>query len=267
MSGVWSGGIVFEYFQAANNYGLVSLSGSTVSKMPDYTVLSTQIAKVTAPTGVNMASYTPTNTAARTCPTTADDWQAAASPLPPTPNEDVCGCMVKNLTCVAKSGISDTVIATLFNVTCDPKNGANICDGISADGATGKYGAYSMCNPSEQLSWAMNAYYLEQLANNVANTDACDFAGNATTQTPSSPTGNCVSLLNQAGGQAGSGQVTALPSPGTNGGSSSSSSGSPSSSSSGAATGLTIPGFDFMLLQIGAYVTVAAMAGAGMIFL
>jgi hypothetical protein len=281
MTGVWSGGIVFEYFQAPNDYGmlailpaleltlthetlgLVTLSGSTVSKLPDFSVLSTQIAKVT-PVGVNAASYTPTNTAARTCPPTASDWEAAASPLPPTPNEQLCGCMVQNLTCVVKGTPSDAVIGTLFNVTCNPSNGANICDGIQHDGATGQYGAYSMCSPTEQLSWAMNAYYQEQLVQNSANTQACDFAGNATTQTPTAPSGTCASLLSQAGGAVGTGQVTAIPSPGTNTGSGSSTS---AASSTGAAMGLTVPNFDFVLLKLGAYVTVAVMAGAGMILL
>ncbi|MCJ1319709.1 1,3-beta-glucanosyltransferase gas1 [Xylographa vitiligo] len=264
MTGVWSGGIVYEYFQETNGFGLISLDGNSVSALPDFTALSTQIAKVT-PTGANMASYTPTNTVARACPATNAAWDAVASPLPVTPNEQLCSCMVQNLTCVAKSGVSDSAIGSLFAGICNPLlNGPNICAGIAANSTTGDYGAYGMCSAVEQLSWAMNSYFFEQQAQNSANTDACDFGGNATTQTPSLPT-TCTALASQAG-QAGTGVVTSAPT-GTGSSGGSGSGGGASTTTSSAAGAAIVPSFDFGLLKLGVYVSVAAMVGGGIVLM
>jgi hypothetical protein len=280
MADVWSGGIVFEYFQAENNFGkyprgcpsrikknipllmrpgLVSVDGNDVTTRADYSNLSKEIATAT-PTGVNSASYSPTNTALRDCPNSSEfpGW-AAATALPPTPNAQLCNCMMRNLTCVAKKSVSTDSYASLFNSACG--SGQDICSGINTNGTTGEYGAFSMCSDAEKLSWAMNALYEQQAATNSANTDACDFSGNATKQSPSL-SGSCKSLVSGAGGQAGTGTSTAVPSD------SSSSSGSGSaSSSSDAAFPLSIPAVDFGMLSVGAYVFSAALAGAGMILL
>ena len=235
--------------QLANIAGLVSVDGSSVSTLSDFSRLSTQIAKVTA-TGINSNSYNPTNTALRDCPATTSGWLAATA-LPPSPNEQLCSCMVKNLTCTAKSSISSDAFGALFNASC-PEAGA--CDGIAADGSTGQYGAYSMCSSAEQLAWAFNNYYF----NHPGSNDACDFSGNATKQSPTILNG-CDSLLSQAG-TAGTGQVTSQPS-GT------AAIGGAASSSSSAAVALTLPPFDLRLLGVGAYVTVVAIAGAGIVLL
>ncbi|KAI9822338.1 MAG: 1,3-beta-glucanosyltransferase gas1 [Pycnora praestabilis] len=263
MTPVWSGGIVYMYFQEANNYGLVSVDGNTASKLPDFTALSSQIAMVT-PSGVNSASYTPTNTQAQACPTVGSDWEAASA-LPPTPNEQLCGCMIQGLSCVAKSNINDTEVETLFGTVCGLS--AGVCDAITPNGTTGIYGAYSMCNSTEQLSWAFNAYYLKQ----QNNPSACAFGGAGQTQASATPTGNCKSLLSQAG-TAGTGTVTSAPTgTGSSGGSGSGSGSSGSSSSTAtkkAAAGMvTVPSFDLGLLQLGAYVVGAVLTGAGMILL
>jgi 1,3-beta-glucanosyltransferase GAS1 len=226
----------------------VSVDGSSVSTLVDFGHLSTQIAKVSA-TGVNSNDYNPTNTAQRSCPAATSGWEASTA-LPPTPNEQLCSCMVKNLTCNAKADIDPKAFGALFNASC-PASGA--CNGIFSNGATGQYGAYSMCNSAEQLAWAFNNYYF----NNPGSSDACDFSGNATKQNPQLANG-CSSLLSQAGA-AGTGQVTSQPSgTGAIGG---------SSSSSSAAVALTVPPIDMRVVGVGIYVTVAAIAGAGIIFL
>ncbi|KFY05908.1 hypothetical protein V492_08236, partial [Pseudogymnoascus sp. VKM F-4246] len=56
MSKVFSGGIVYEYFQEVNDYGLVTLTGNNVSKLKDYDNFSTKIHAV-SPSSVNAASY------------------------------------------------------------------------------------------------------------------------------------------------------------------------------------------------------------------
>ena len=194
-------------------------------------------------------SYNPTNTAAQDCPAVGPTW-AASSKLPPTPNEQLCSCMVSNLTCVANDDISDEATGELFGFICGKNDGA-YCQGIAANGTTGVYGAYSMCKAQEQLSFVMNAYAQSQ----GGGSQACSFSGNAST-TQANVNSQCSGLLGEAGAQ-GTGVVTSLPS-GT---------GSIGSSSSGAAGHVILPAFDFGVLAVGVYVSVAAMVGAGMILL
>ncbi|KAK5151715.1 hypothetical protein LTR04_006558 [Oleoguttula sp. CCFEE 6159] len=256
MTPVWSGGIVYMYFQEANNFGLVSvISDTSVSKLPDFTSLSSQIAKVT-PSGVNSASYTPTNTQAQSCPPTGTDWRAPASPLPPSPNPQLCSCMYQGLSCVVKSSVSTNDYGTLFGTVCGYPG--NACAGINA--TLGNFGAYSVCNATEQLAFAFNQY----AAGQTNNPSACDFGGAATTKATQSPNAACRALISQAG-TAGTGTVTSAPS-GT-GSSSGSGSGSSSTASKAAAGLVTVPAFNFGMLQLGVYVVGAAMAGAGMILL
>ena len=63
--------------------------------------------------------------------------------------------MVKSLDCVAKSTVSQDSMGDLFGYVCGQSNVD--CSGILANGTTGRYGEFSMCSPSERLSWALNA--------------------------------------------------------------------------------------------------------------
>jgi hypothetical protein len=198
------------------------------------------------PTGVNMNDYNPTNTALA-CPTVREGlWEAAASPLPPVVNVDLCKCMVASLSCVVAPNVDIEDYGQLFGTVCGL---GSSCDGIIADASNGTYGAYSVCNPTEQLSFAFNRYYLSQ--NRAA--DACDFGGAATTQSAASATGNCGELLDTAGAD-GSGTV---------GGSGT----RPGTSSSAAAGHMSIPSIDTAYFGIAAYMAVAGFFGAGMILL
>lgn len=189
MTPVFSGGIVYEYFEEENDYGLASVvSPSSVSLLADYSAFSTQIHAAT-PTGVNSASYTPTNTVGQACPTIDANWQAA-SVLPPTPNADVCSCMVKSLTCVAAATVNTDSIGTLFGEVCG-FIGGKACAGIARNTTTGTYGAYSMCNATEQLSNAFDTYY--KLQGNAA--DACNFNSNAVLVKPVNAAASCSSII------------------------------------------------------------------------
>lgn len=183
-------------------------------------------------------------------------WEAVPE-LPPSPNAALCSCMIQNLTCVANSGLSAKALKTQFDYICDEKNGDN-CEGINADAKTGKYGAFSMCDTSDRLSWAFNTYFVDQTKNNPANDDPCNFGGDAKKQTPSSPS-SCKAAVSQAGAD-GNGVITSVPS-GASGAKPS------ASSKKGAATSVTVPNFSFGMLQLTAYVVVAAAAGAGIVFL
>lgn len=260
MSGVWSGGIVYMYFQEANDYGLVTVSGTTVSTLTDFSYLSSRLATV-SPTGVNSASYTPTNSV-QACPTIGTDWEAEASPLPPSPNQELCTCMYNSLTCVVKSSVSSDDYGDLFSTVCGLDSG-KACLGIAANATLGDYGAYSMCNSTEQLAYVLNAYYEAQDSTNQAS--ACSFGGSASTKSATKATGSCSSLIAQAG-TAGTGTVTASPTGTASGGSSTSSSTS-TSTKTGAASAVGLPSMDFGLLNLGVYVFAAVLSGSAMILL
>lgn len=198
MNKVWSGGIVYEYFQEQNDYGLVSLSGNSVTTLKDYGALATQIAKSGYPSGTAEASYSPANTA-RACPAVSDTWKAAEV-LPPSPNSTVCSCMYQSLTCVpsAKIAANATAIGSLFGTVCGMS--AKACAGISTDAATGTYGMYAGCNATEKLGNALNAYYISQ----SSSSSACDFAGQASVSSAKAAA-TCSSVLAQASSAAASG--------------------------------------------------------------
>lgn len=229
-------------------------SDDKATKLPDFTAYSKQIASVT-PTGVASASYSPTNSP-QACPKLSDSWEALEK-LPPSPNEGICGCMVQNLTCKAKPDLNAKDLKTGFDFICDPKNGDN-CGAINADPKTGVYGAYSMCNATERLSKAFDFYYQDQVASNPQNTNPCSFNGAAVKQSPKLPS-SCQAAVSQAG-PAGTGVITSIPS-GTGSGSSS------ATTSKKSAGSVVVPSFNFGLLQLAGYVTLAVLTGAGMILL
>ncbi|KAL4977439.1 Glucanosyltransferase-domain-containing protein [Aspergillus desertorum] len=262
MAEVWSGGIVYMYFQEENNYGLVSIDNGNVKTLEDYSYLSKQLASAT-PTGTKKADYNPTNTALQSCPTTGKNWLAAASPLPPSPNSDLCSCMKKSLTCVAKFDISGKKLSSTFGTVCGYQGG-RFCEGVSGNATLGKYGAYSVCTPEQQLSFAMSQYYQDQ-ADQGNGQDACDFDGAATSQSTSEPTAACSSFLSETGIQ-GTGSVKASPTA-ANAGSGDSGGGAAADKSDGAAFALSPGSVHVGIFQIGAYVATAMFAGFAMILL
>ncbi|KAF3763973.1 glycoside hydrolase family 72 /Carbohydrate-binding module family 43, partial [Cryphonectria parasitica EP155] len=177
MNTVWSGGIVYEYFEEQNDFGLVSLSGSTVTPLKDFSTLATAIQEVDAnatSTGIEMASYSPSNVP-RACPPVQADLWLSAEALPPTPNVTACEDMVAESSCVPTEEVASDPdkLASLFGTICGLD--ASACTGITSNATSGTYGAFVMCNTTQQLTNAMNQYYTNQ---NKAST-ACDFSGQA----------------------------------------------------------------------------------------
>jgi hypothetical protein len=151
--------------------------------------------------------------------------------------------MVSSLGCAVKSSVDSTTYGSLFNQVCGYSGS---CNGIKANAVNGTYGAYGMCNATEQLSFAFNQYYLSQ--NKVST--ACDFGGNAAVKAGTAASGTCAALVSQAG-TAGTGTVTSAP-----------------TSSKKASAGVsTVPRVDMGLFSLGLYVTVAGFFGMGMVLL
>ncbi|KAK5131064.1 beta-glucanosyltransferase [Meristemomyces frigidus] len=71
MTGVYSGGLVYEYSEEGNDYGLVTISGTTVTEGASYTALKTAYANTTNPTGDG--GYRSTGESS-TCPTESTVW-------------------------------------------------------------------------------------------------------------------------------------------------------------------------------------------------
>lgn len=185
MSDVVNGGIVYQYFEEENDYGLVKVSGDDTKTMTNYKALQTKL-RAAEPTGVSESSYTSTNSA-QSCPTIGSSWEANSN-LPPTPNESACSCMVKAASCVVKSSTSTSDYSDLFDYICGKDS--SLCAGVNGNATTGVYGAFSMCSDSEKLAYVLNAYYVKQ---SKAST-ACDFSGKAQTQTADTSGGNCTEI-------------------------------------------------------------------------
>lgn len=218
------------------------MDGNSVSTLADFTNLKSQITKST-PSATNMGSYNPTNSP-QACPTSDADFEVAvASGLPPSPDSDLCDCMYSSLSCVVDSSVDETDYGDLFGYVCGL--GGNTCDGIAANGSTGDYGRYGMCDPKQQLGYVLNQYYVNQ----DSSASACSFSGSATTQAAKTPSG-CEARLSSAS----SAGITGAGSGG-------------SSSSKGAASMSTVAGFENAYIWAGVFFQVAIVSGLGMIML
>jgi len=84
MTSVYSGGLVYEYSEEPNKFGLVSISGSSVSELPDFAALQTAYAGTSDPSG--SGGYNTTGGASG-CPTyAAPNWNVKTNELPAIPS-------------------------------------------------------------------------------------------------------------------------------------------------------------------------------------
>ncbi|KAK0619386.1 Glucanosyltransferase-domain-containing protein [Immersiella caudata] len=253
MTGVFSGGIVYMYFQEENDYGIVKVQNNAAVTQKDFAPLATAMAKIN-PSSTAMDAYTPSNTPAA-CPAIARNWQVKGDSLPPTPSKETCECMYKSLTCAPVDDLTPREFSEIFGFICG--NDKKACAGILPSPETGVYGAYSMCNAKQKLGYVLDAYYKNQ---NSAK-DACDFKGKATI-VRSSVADNCKGALSSAS-SVNAIAATATAASGNGGSGSSGSSGGDKKNSAGSSRSL----FTLGDLAIGLYAVVAMGAGAGVLLL
>ncbi|KAK3366170.1 Glucanosyltransferase-domain-containing protein [Lasiosphaeria ovina] len=252
MTGVISGGIVYMYFQETNNFGLVSVSGSSASALKNYATLSSVIATV-SPSSTAMSAYNPTNTP-QACPVISNDWRVKGDALPPTPDSNLCDCMFQTLACVPASNLKAESYGDIFGFICgaDPK----ACAGINSNTTTGVFGAYSMCNSTQQLGYVLDQYYNDQ----KKASDACSFQGQAVLNKAAITQGACSASLASASS---ANAVAATATSGNGGGG-----GAASTSTSSVAVPMPMKNlFTLGDMAVGLYVIVAMTVGAGMVML
>ncbi|KAJ1829557.1 1 3-beta-glucanosyltransferase gel4 [Coemansia sp. RSA 2599] len=179
MTGTLSGGLMYEYTEEDNDYGIVSVSygSSKVKETDDYSYFKKAMASAD-PSGVKMSSYKPSSKES-VCPAVGSNWEVKPGSLPPTPSNSTCECMMKSLSCVSKLKSMPTKpddlksfgknVGNVFGTAC-----ADIdCGDVSTDAEKGQYGKYSFCNAIQRVSWVMNAWYVEQRGVD----GSCDFDG------------------------------------------------------------------------------------------
>jgi len=148
MTSVWSGGIVYQYFQETNNYGLVNVQDNSKSHIPgrvslqlsmrqvprvywsfrirltnmlrpgvtprqDFDNLSSQMAKI-SPTGTSYAAVS-TNMSPASCPAVDATWLSTPTPLPIRPNQDLCDCVTPLFSCVVNDDTDEDDYGDLFS--------------------------------------------------------------------------------------------------------------------------------------------------------
>lgn len=82
MTGVFSGGLVYEFTQEPNNYGLVQVDGDNVTTLPDFDNLKKQYSSTNNPPGDGGYQN---NLPASNCPEKTSLWEATNT-LPDLPS-------------------------------------------------------------------------------------------------------------------------------------------------------------------------------------
>ncbi|KAJ2483383.1 1 3-beta-glucanosyltransferase gel4 [Coemansia sp. RSA 2131] len=180
MNSIFSGGILYEYTEEDNEYGIVKVSfgDSKVEKNSDYDNFKKALAGV-KPQGVKMDSYKASGKDS-VCPASSSVWHVKSDVLPPTPSQARCQCMIDSLGCTFKNDKLSTAEGKLVGEVVGNICGATSCDEISVDTAKGVYGDFSACSSLQRSAWAVNKNYKNQ------NGAVCE-AGDVETKTVGSP--------------------------------------------------------------------------------
>lgn len=171
MSKVWSGGIVYMFFEEENQYGVVEInpSDNTLRELDDFTILSESFSKI-SPECISKESYMesldkrPKFT--MNCPSESHNWKAS-SKLPPTPDETVCECIDLIKPCIVSPTNNQTIYKEIFDYIC----GEIDCSDIKSDGKSGQYGEFSSCTLDQKVSLEISRLY----QSNEEYKDKCPF--------------------------------------------------------------------------------------------
>lgn len=165
MSHVWSGGIIYEFFQNENRFGLVHESASgRISKLDDYDTVRLRLIETTSqgvhhPLTISDAKFQVH------CPPVSSTWHSLPI-LPPTPDEGKCECLQTTLSCIL-TPYQDVHENNFLDELCLKTD----CSDVKGNSTNGIYGKYSGCGLRQKLSYILNKYWLE----NHRNPELCDF--------------------------------------------------------------------------------------------
>lgn len=165
MTDVWSGGIVYMYFQEVNDYGLVTVKDDIVTTLADFNFYSKQINRV-SPTSADASQATEAPYIQSA--SLDDDWLDLIE-LPPTPDEAVCKDMFGSLSCVVDENLKPERYGDIFSYVCQQVS----CDDITLNST--HFGNYSFCSAHNKLSYVLDLHYVKK----DKQPWACDFAGAA----------------------------------------------------------------------------------------
>lgn len=165
MSHVWSGGLIYEFFQNENNYGLVEENAmGHLIKLEDFNVVKLRLVEA-LPQKAHRNTYVKGTPFDIHCPQISLSWNSL-SVLPPLPEAGLCECLQATLSCVLTPYVKVDE-DQLMDEVCDKTD----CLDVTADALKGRYGKYSGCNVRQRALYALNKLWIEK--GRVPNT--CDF--------------------------------------------------------------------------------------------
>ncbi|KAJ2751693.1 40S ribosomal protein S27 [Coemansia sp. BCRC 34490] len=162
MGGTFSGGIMYEFTEEDNKYGIVKVSygDSKYEKTGDYDGFKKAMAAA-KPQGVKMSSYKPQSKDS-TCPKASSSWKVSPDALPPTPSAERCQCMLDSLGCTFKnidlSASEGKAVGEAVGNIC----GLTSCAEVAYDTSKGEYGNYVACDSNQRAAWIVNKNYVNQ---------------------------------------------------------------------------------------------------------
>ncbi|KAJ2609405.1 1 3-beta-glucanosyltransferase gel4 [Coemansia sp. RSA 1365] len=162
MMDIFSGGIMYEYSEEDNEYGIVKVSygNSKAEKNDDYDNFKNAL-QAAKPKGVKLNDYKPSGKDS-VCPKASRDWKVAPDTLSPTPSVDRCQCMMDSLGCTFKNSnltaSEGKAVGEIIGNIC----GQTSCDEISYDTSKGEYGDFVACDAQQRAAWAINKSFEDQ---------------------------------------------------------------------------------------------------------
>ena len=141
MTGVYSGGLVYEYTEEGSNYGLVKVNGNSVTELSDFNALKTAYANTPNPSGNGGYS---SNGSPSQCPAKSSTFNVDTTNLPAIP-EPAKKFMTQGAgTGVGLSGSGSQNAGTTSSGTATAGSGAVTATASAKKGAAGALRAPSL---------------------------------------------------------------------------------------------------------------------------